>query len=153
MLRNHKAVIKVLYRAMISCESCQGRICFQVYLRGCYPSAVPRGLLDRGLPFLAGCWSEATFNSLPHKRLHMASCFIRTSKRGKSQRECQNEGERVSKTEVTVFFPKYAFSPGLTPGLAQIASFPYSSHEIQDQSVFSLPSSLSYLSPPFHLRY
>lgn len=104
VLRNHEAVIKVLYRAMISCESCQGRICFQVYLRGCYPSAVPRGLLDRGLPFLAGCWSEATFNSLPHKRLHMASCFIRTSKRGKSQRECQNEGERVSKTEVTVFY-------------------------------------------------
>lgn len=78
----------------------QGRIYFQVYLHDCYQDAVPRGLLDRGLQFLAGCWSEATFSSC-----HI-SLFVwhRVSSEQAREKSRESARLRVSKTEITVFY-------------------------------------------------
>lgn len=80
-----------------------GRIYFQTYLHGCNQDAVPQGLLDKGLHFFIGCWSQATLSSLPHRPL-VASCFIRASKREKPEGMPEREKERISKVEATVFY-------------------------------------------------
>ena len=104
MLSNYEAVIKVLDRAMISCES---SIREESAFKFTYVVVIP-------VQFLEGCWTEGFhFWLAVGQRLPSVPCHISLSiwhlvsseqARDKSQRECQNEGERVSKTEVTVFY-------------------------------------------------
>lgn len=45
---------------------------------GCWRNSVPRGLLDGGPWFLAGCWPEITLSSLPCGPFHRGSLLYRS---------------------------------------------------------------------------